>query len=263
MRLLNQSIGAAYVWAIALLSLLAVLSAYELQRLPVSLIASVAIASAADAAIPMLVHKHRPRIPLSGIITGLIIGMVAPIGSPLAAIVLADLAAVLSKHFIKARHTNIFNPAALGLLLALALFGIGDEWWGAGSYNVFGLVLSATPLLVVASYEAKRLTASLAFIAVSLVVYVAYGHGIGSLQALDPLLFSVNYLFAFVMLADPKTSPHPMGMQLAYGSLVAVLYSALAISAVPYSLLIALLSGNAAYALHRLLGRRHHAAAQA
>lgn len=255
MRLLNHSIGTMYVWTIALLSLLAVLSSYTLRQVPVALVASVILASAVDMLVAVLLHRRKPRMPLSGIISGLIIGMVAPINAPLLLVALADVIAVLSKHFIKARHTNIFNPAALGLLVALAVFGMGDEWWAAGSYNVMGLALSAAPVLVIAAYEAKRITASAAFILVSVVIYAAYGHGIGSLQAFGTLLLSVNYIFAFVMLADPKTSPHPFAMQLAYGASVAVLYSALALLLVPYSLLIALLSCNLAYAAHRLLAR--------
>ncbi|MDE1823159.1 MAG: RnfABCDGE type electron transport complex subunit D [Candidatus Micrarchaeota archaeon] len=255
MKILNQDIGSVYIWAIALLTLLACLSSYALRSFPLPLIVSVAAAALAETTLSGLVRRQRTQIPFSGIITGLIIGSVAPINAPLLVVIAASLIAVLSKFFIKAKHSNVFNPAAFGLLIALSFFGIGDEWWAATSYNLHGFVLSATPLLAIAAYKARRLAASLSFAAVSIAIYLVSSHSGISSVSIDTLLFSVNYYFAFVMLADPKTSPHGRAMQVIYGVSVAMLYAMLAVYAAPYPAFIALLTGNLLYALYRILKR--------
>lgn len=171
MKILGQPVSSMYVWAIVLLSILAVISSYTLHTFPLALIFAVA----ASGAMEMLVNgyhlKHEFKIPYSGLITGLIIGSVAPINAPILLVVIASLAAVISKFFIQYRSTNVFNPATLGLIIALPIFGLGDEWWIAGNYNVYNVAIALTPILIILAYEARRLPTALSFIAVSFLLY--------------------------------------------------------------------------------------------
>lgn len=258
MKILNQPVSPMYLWTIALLAALSALSAYTLHELPAALLLAVASAALAEIAIRALHLGLAFRMPYSGIITGLIIGAVAPVNAPFPLVAAAAVIAVLSKFFLQYRGSNILNPASAGLLVALPLFGLGDEWWIAGSYNLYGIAITLTPILVVLAYESKRLQAGLSFAAVSFMLAVALSPGsTASAAALLPLLFGINYLFAFVMLVEPKTSPSGPIAQVVYGCGLALAYPALAYVRVPYPLLVCLLAANAAYAAYRWrTGRR-------
>jgi Na+-translocating ferredoxin:NAD+ oxidoreductase RnfD subunit len=257
MKILNQPVSAMYIWAIALLSVLAAISSYALHALPLPLILAVAIAGIIEILIRKLYLKHAFKIPYSGLITGLIIGSVAPINAPLPLILIASVIAVVSKFFIQFKNSNIFNPATLGLVIALPIFGLGDEWWVASNYNIYGIAITLTPILIILAYEARRLPTALSFIGASVMLALVMGMGSQlSLTAIAALLFGINYFFAFVMLVEPKTSPHNNYAQVAYGLSLAVLYIAFALLRMPYPLLVVLLIGNLFYLLYRKYGKR-------
>ncbi len=245
-----------YLWTIVLLSALAVISSYTLRAFPLPLVFSIVVAGAAEALIRKFYLKHAFKIPFSGLITGVIIGSVAPINAPLLLILVAVAVAVLSKFFIQYRSLNVFNPASIGLVIALAIFGLGDEWWAAGNYNLYGIAITLTPILIILAYEARRLATAASFVAVSLVsAMLLEGSGALSPIGLITLLFGINYYFAFVMLVEPKTSPNNKYAQAVYGAAIALIYLAFAFSRIPYPLLIALLVGNALYAVYRRYGK--------
>lgn len=249
MKIFGHTVSPMYLWVIALLSALAALSSYTLREVPIALIIGTALAACVEIALRAFYLRQTFKIPFSGIITGIIIGSVAPINAPLAAVVLAVLIGVLSKFLLQHRSVNILNPASIGLLVSLPLFGLGDEWWAAGNYNMYGMAISLTPILIVLAYSARRLTAAASFIIVMFVFEIAFGalsQGF-SAAALASMLFGINYFFAFVMLTEPKTSPHPRRAQALYGAAVALMFVILAFSRLPYPLLIALLAGNVLY----------------
>ncbi|MDE1861271.1 MAG: RnfABCDGE type electron transport complex subunit D [Candidatus Micrarchaeota archaeon] len=257
MNILNQPVSSMYIWAIALLSLLAALSAYTLHVLPLPFIFAIAVGGLAEMAMTKFYLKHPLKVPYSGLITGLIIGSLAPVNSPLALILIACVIAILSKFLIQYKSTNIFNPAALGLIIALPIFGLGVEWWAASNYDVYGIAITLSPVLVMLAHEAKRLPAALSFALVSLILALAIGaKGNVSLSTAVVLLFGINYFFAFVMLVEPKTSPNNNYAQIAYGASIAVLYLAFEFLRVPEASLAVLLLGNALYLVYRMYGRR-------
>lgn len=246
-----------YLWAIVLLSGLAAVSSYTLHIFPLPLLLAVGLAAFIEVAIRKYYLKQSFKIPFSGLITGLIIGSVAPTNAPLLLISIAAAVAITSKFFLQFKSSNIFNPAALGLVIALVIFGLGDVWWAASSYNLYGIAISLTPILIILAYEARRLPAALSFVAANVALnLILGGFHLGSISSLATLLFSVNYFFAFVMLVEPKTSPHNRYAQVAYGIGIALLYTAFAFLRVPYSLLAVLLIGNMAYAFYRIYGHR-------
>lgn len=254
MRILNQTISSMYLWAIALLSAVIAISAYTLRIVPYSLLLAVGVSAFLEFAISRFYLKRQPRIPVSGIITGMIIGSVAPITGSFLLVIAASVIAIVSKFVIKSRHVNILNPAAFGLLASMFVFGVGGQWWAAANYNVYGVALSLTVVLVIAAYEARRWISSLVFIAVTLAFSVFYkGILTLSLSSLAAAFFGINFFFAFVMLAEPKTSPAGKYGQIAFGALVAFAYAALAIYKMQYPLLEALLIGNVIYLAYKLL----------
>lgn len=244
MRILGQPVSSIYIWAIALLSALAVISSYTLHVFPIALIFAVAASGTIEILIRKYYLKHPFKMPYSGLITGLIIGSVAPINASILLVVIASLIAAVSKFFIQYRSTNIFNPATLGLILALPLFGLGDEWWVASNYNVYGIAVTLTPILIILAYEARRLPTALSFVAVSFMLYLIMNASQLSTTSAVSIFFSINFFFAFVMLVEPKTSPHNTYAQFAYGASLAILYLAFAYLRFSYPLLAVLLIGE-------------------
>lgn len=254
MKLFGQPVASMYLWAIALLLLLAAYSAYALHQFPYSLSLAAVLAPLVELATLRILHRPM-KAPWSGIITGLIIGEVAPINAPMAAIAVACVAAILSKYIIRVKGSNVFNPAAFGMLIGLAIFALEDAWWGAAGIPMQGLALPASIIFVIASYKSGRLVASLSFAATVIVLTVLSG-GSASPYSVLVAAFGVNYFFALLMLAEPKTTPYRNRAQAAYGAGIGVAYEALAVLGVSYPYFLALLLGNIAYAAYRKKGQR-------
>lgn len=257
MKILNQNVAWMYVVTIVLFIALISISSYSLGQIPYALIMAVISTSIVEAAVTKFYLGQNPKIPFSAIITGLIIGAVAPINAPVLLVVIASAAAILSKYFIKIKGTNIFNPAALGLLVSLAIFGMGDEWWATNSYNLYGLLVSFAPLFIISAYESRRTTSGLSFVVTTFIIglILAKSGNLGSAGYMLNILLNINYLFAFVMVVDPKTSPSKRSLQVAFGGAIAVIAALLTAYGIAYALLISLLIADLAYGIYRSSGK--------
>ncbi len=170
MKILGQHVARMYVLTIILFTILVAISSFGFGQIPYALIAAVIFTSIAEAAIVKFYMKQGAKIPFSAMITGFIIGAVAPINAPIILVFVASMIAVASKYFVKIKNTNIFNPAALGLLISLAIFGLGDQWWAATSYNIYGILVSFSLVFIISAYEAKRLVSGFSFVLVTFLV---------------------------------------------------------------------------------------------
>lgn len=253
MNLLGRAVR-MHLLATALLVVLDAAGAAMLRQPPYAAALAVAACMASEA-VAYRVAKGRARVTYSSVITGLIIGSVSPVAAPLLPIAIASVVAIASKFAISLKSRNVFNPAALGMLVGLGAFGVGDEWWAAGSLTLYGLAVPLSLILILAAYEARRLHAALSFCAVTIAATVLLG-GYASAAGAAAAALGVNYFFAFIMLTEPKTSPSGGRAQAAYGSGVAALYVLLALSGVAYTYFMALLAGNGLYALYRRRGNR-------
>ncbi|MGD0510492.1 MAG: RnfABCDGE type electron transport complex subunit D [Candidatus Micrarchaeaceae archaeon] len=258
MKVLGHSVGRMYVSVIILLLFLAAASAYLLGQFPYALVLATLACPVIEVLIRKYYQKQKFRFPFSGIITGLIIGCVAPIAVPLLPILVACIAAVASKFFIKTKGANVFNPAAIGLLV-LGVLSIGSSWWAATSVNVYGVAVSLAIVLLFAAYESRRLVLAFAFIIASVLLSIAASPPL-ILGNVAIAFIGVNYFFAFLMLTEPKTSPAKIAEQAVYGVYVAVVYFLL-VALLPPSLyfsaiiiFVALLIGNLTYALYKKVG---------
>lgn len=254
MGIFARTAGSMHNLTIILLSFLIVLSSYFLGQFPTSVIIALATVLILEIPIIRFYKKHVLKVPYSGIITALIIGSVAPQNASPMLIVVASALAVAAIFAIRTKNGNIFNPAAFGLLVALAVFSVGDAWWAASaSVNLYSLAIPFALLLALCAYEARRLLASLCFVAASLAIGIIFSGSFSPAVVVASFL-GINFFFGFVMLPEPKTSPHKAGAQAVYGIGIAILYALLAISKISYPFLIALLVGNVVYAIYRKLG---------
>lgn len=217
-------------------------------------LAMIAIYAAAD----VLWTYARDRtwyLPLSSLISGLILALVA-VPNPRPTLLFAlPLIAVASKQLLRfGRIRHLINPAGLALGVT-SLIVPSVSWWGASFHppeTTYTLLLFGLFIL----WRIKRFPAALTFIAIY-TVFVAVSLGLTSLPGMlgdGTLLF-----FSTIMLVEPMTTTLPTRRsEIVYGALVAGILillttlsarpplGALISSYLPYAdpLLLALIFGN-------------------
>lgn len=203
------------------------------------------VATAAAALVDTVGRRLRTggwRFPGGSGITALIVAGIIPSTD---LVVVAGVAggAIVLKHLIAPEGRNVFNPAALALVLAATLWGTGLLWWVAST--PFVLVLGLALVLWLGLEDV-----AFSFLAVYGILLMLMGPGLAGLQG--RVLF-----FAFVMVVEPVTSPNRFRSRLLYGAGIAVLAVLLSAAgptiagvALADTLLAALLVGNL---LHRVM----------
>ena len=123
---------------------------------------------------------------------------------------LAASVSILSKYILRINGKHIFNPSALGIVVAVLFTGnawISPGQWGSGTVIMFG-VLS---LGFIVTTRVQKLDVSIAFLGtfaglifLRQIIYLGWpmDHFIQSVSTGSLLLFS------FFMITDPKTIPN-------------------------------------------------------
>lgn len=170
-----------------------------------------------------IVTKSLPWSTLkSALITGLGLSLLLKSGVWWAP-ALAAAAAIGSKFLIRYKGKHLFNPANLGVVVALLT---GQAWvspgqWGAGPALVF--LIGACGWLVL--IKATRLDTALAFITVfaALIGWRQLGYlGWPADHLVHTLTNGSLLLFTFFMITDPRTTPNARVPRLIWAALIAV-----------------------------------------
>lgn len=224
----------------------------------VNIIAAVLAASALDIALKMLWLKQRLTLPLSAIITGLIVGLVTPFGTNILAVIIPSVLAVLSKFFIRMKGSHVFNPAVFGVVASMLLFSsiashVPPEAAGhmSSGANIggFAVNLLLVPLLVYASYSARKLWISIPNLITAGLLYFFTG-----LATANSLIQALPYFFSFIIASEPKTTPNTRNQQIIFGIGIAILPFFPLLIGQSYDhvgALVSLLIGNLAFAVCR------------
>jgi Na+-translocating ferredoxin:NAD+ oxidoreductase RnfD subunit len=193
-------------------------------RIAPSLLASVLAAALVDA--PILRARGRWWVfPDGAVLTGLFVAMVLSPFEPWYVGAATSAVAVLSKYVFRGRTANVFNPAALGLVVTFYLIGTGQDWWGAlADAGVAGLVaLFVTGVFVVDRVNKTPLV--LAFLGSYFLLFTVVAFA-GEPRLVAEIFRSPDInavlFFAFFILTDPPTSPAKYRDQITYGVLVAI-----------------------------------------
>lgn len=210
-----------YSHMIMMLSILAVVGIFQHEAgstVP-QLLISVSVAVTLNLVINYLKDK-KIYYSKSATISGLIVAMALPRGIIWYIPLCAAAIAIISKHIIKIGRKHIFNPANLGLLLGIIIFGKHLAWWASPWWLVviLGLIIS---------YKFRRLPLTLSFIALQGIIFLVWAL-IKEMDALSALSF-INFFFVFVMLVEPKTSPVKRKGRIIYGIIAAITSSILII----------------------------------
>jgi Na+-translocating ferredoxin:NAD+ oxidoreductase RnfD subunit len=230
----------------AALGVLAVATSSD-SRLLHNLLLAISLAGALDFAI-VAVRRDRWLLPDGAMLTGAIVAFLLRPQEPDYVIALAVIVAILSKHLLRTRWSNVLNPAAVGLVFSGVVLQSGQSWWGAlPDAGLLGLVA----LGVMGYYLVDRLN-KLPMVLVFLGAYFGLftvagllGHA-GAVAEVyrSPDLQAVLF-FSVFMLDDPPTSPVRYEDQVVYGLGVATLaYVLFMLNGAVYYLPAALLAGN-------------------
>ncbi len=139
------------------------------------------------------------------------------------AAILAAVISILSKYIIRINGKHIFNPSALGIVIAIIFTGnawISPGQWGSGAVILFG-VLS---LGFIVTTRVQKLDVSLAFLGTFAallfarqIIYLGWpmDHFVQSVSTGSLLLFS------FFMITDPKTTPNHFMVRIIWSAAIA------------------------------------------
>ena len=227
-----------------------------------------AIVTAAIIDVPILrLRSGRWTFPSGAILSGLLIAMVLSPREPAYVAASASAIAVLSKYLARTRSANVFNPAALALVVVYYLFGSAHSWWGAlPNVTPWALVLLfATGIFI--TDRVNKMPLVLVFLGVYYLLFTATSFVADPRQIAEiyraPDLHA-SLFFAFFILTDPPTSPVKYRDQVFCGVLVAVAsYAVFELSGAVHYLLSGVLVGNVWEAWRRWSARRTMSSASA
>lgn len=244
-----------YYVAISVLSVVAVVQNIG-HGFPVNVVVAVLTASILDIAIKRFLLKRTFTMPLSAIITGLIVGTVS-VNAPVFGVFIAAFLAILSKFIIRWKGSHIFNPAVFGVIAVQVLNPAAHSGAVHGSSQIMegfgpgGLAVSMwlVPLLILANWRARKLWVAISYLLATALLF--YFTGVAKITSLEVL----PYYFAFIIVSEPKTSPWVKNEQIVFGIGIAIA------SVLPLLIfdfyshvvaLLALLFGNLIYATYRV-----------
>ena len=225
--------------------------------------AAVVAAGVLDAVILRL-RSGAWEYPSGAVLTAMIVAMVVRAQEPWHVATITSVVAVLSKYVLRTRQANVFNPAAVALVLVFHLMPMGQSWWGALP-DVDPLWLRA-PLLAGGIYIANRvnkLPLVLSFLGAHFALFTMTAF-LGDPADVAEIFRSPDVdaalYFTLIILTDPPTSPAKYDGQWIFGPLAAfVSYAVFMIFGVVYFLLAGVLVANLWEAWRRVHKRSQEA----
>ena len=80
--------------------------------------------------------------PSGALLTGVLIAFVLSAQEPWYVVAITAGMAISGKRLLRTRLANIFNPAALALVISALAFSTGQSWWGAlPDLGLFGVAV--------------------------------------------------------------------------------------------------------------------------
>ena len=188
------------------------------------LASAVGVAALIDA----LILRYRRGVweyPSGAVLTGMIIAMVLSPHEPWYVAAIASAIGVLSKYVARTRTANLFNPAALALVVVSYWFGAGQSWWGAlpDAPVAAWIVLAATGIFIADRVNKMPLVLAFAgayYAAFTVTAFVGDPRQVAEVYR-TPDVQALMY-FAFFILTDPPTSPVKYLPQIVCGIVVGV-----------------------------------------
>ena len=247
----------------AVLVVLLVVAAVSIgaARIAPPVLAAIIAAALVDA--PILRARGRWwAFPDGAVLTGLFVAMVLSPFEPWWVSAATSAIAIASKYVLRTKSANIFNPAALALVISYYAFNTGQSWWGALPELMPAAVAALFISGIFITDRVNKMPLVLAFLGVYYALFTATAYFGDAAKVAEifraPDLHAVLY-FAFFMLTDPPTAPIKYQDQIFCGALVAVVsYALFETVGVVYYLLAGLMVGNVWEAWRRVRFKKLH-----
>jgi Na+-translocating ferredoxin:NAD+ oxidoreductase RnfD subunit len=201
--------------------------------------------------------------PDGALLTGLFIALILSPLEPWRVAAFTAVIAVVSKYLIRVRNANVFNPAALALVVSYFAFDSGQSWWGAlpELHPAAIVLLFAAGIFI--TQRVNKVPAVLAFLGAYylLVTITAFAGDPARMAQLyrAPDLHAALF-YAFFMITDPPTSPPKSRDQWIFGAIAGVTaYGFFVVVHSVYFLLAGLLVANAWEGLRKWRTKRRPA----
>lgn len=176
------------------------------------------------------IRRKKLFVPYGAIVTGLILTLIIDPSALWWQILVIAASAMAIKNFLRIGSRHVFNPAASGLLIGWALFGLNPSWWGPSFYSGSWLtpqniliLLAVVGVFYVSGYRLKRYYSMAAYLVVLSVLSTITSTSFSPQSIFATLLSPGTLFYAFLMLPEPMTSPVNKKRQMMYGAAVAAL----------------------------------------
>ncbi len=212
-----------------LLALLTVTTLVALANQPFddaapAVLIAMAVAALLDMGI-IWVLRSEWEFPSGALLTGLIIGVILRPQEPTSVVVAVSVIAIVSKHVLRTRWSNIFNPAALALVTSSFLFSTGQSWWGSmPDFGPVGIVVMCVSGLFIAD-RINKLPLVVVFLGAYFALFTVasfLGKPVDVAEIFRTPDLQATLFFAFFMVDDPPTCPARYEDQIPFGLIVAV-----------------------------------------
>lgn len=184
----------------------------------------------------------------SSLITALILALIiTPVGirGSWAFLIWAAVLSMASKYILAIKHKHIFNPVAIGLVLATFAINSSTASWWVGIVPMAPVAIIAMLLI---ARKIRRFDLVFSFLVVAIIATILsaqLNHNLTPGIVKISLFASPLFFFAAFMLTEPTTTPPRRNLRIAYGSVLGLLYMpALHIGSVYSTPELALVLGN-------------------
>lgn len=211
------------ILVMAVLTLVAIIG--EPLELVLPLIGA-AVAAAMLVDLPILrVREGAWVFPDGALLTGLFVALILTPHEPWWVAALTAAVAIVSKYLLRVGRANVFNPAAIALLLSYFLFHTGQSWWGALPELPIAaiVVLLATGGFITQRVNKVPVVVSFLgtyYLLFTIAAFVGDPRHVSALYRAPDVHMAL--FFAFFMVTDPPTSPPKHRDQWIYGAIVAL-----------------------------------------
>jgi Na+-translocating ferredoxin:NAD+ oxidoreductase RnfD subunit len=216
-----------------------------------AVMAGLVSASMAAGLVDLIVLRVRKKFwefPSGAVLTAMIVAMVLRAQEAWYVVTITSVAAVFSKYLFRSRSANVFNPAALAIIVSFYVFHTGQSWWGA----LTDVPVPAKVVLLAAGVfiadRVNKLPLVLTFLGAYFLLFTVTAFVSNPLAVAEIFRtpdVEVALYFAFIILTDPPTSPAKYPDQIVCGLIVAVVsYAFFEWAGVVYYLLAGALAGN-------------------
>jgi Na+-translocating ferredoxin:NAD+ oxidoreductase RnfD subunit len=236
---------------IVLIVLIALAAPHEgLRTVAPGLLSAIVISGLLDAVILRIRSRKKLwEFPSGAVLTAMIVAMVLRAQEPWYITTATSVIAILSKYIFRSRAANVFNPAALGIVVTFYIFHTGQSWWGAlPEVTPVALMAVLVAVGIFITDRVNKMPLVLTFLGAYFLLFTITSF-VGNPRWVSeiyraPDLQAVLF-FAFIILTDPPTSPAKYPDQLVCGVIVAVVsYAVFEWIGAVYYLLAGVLVGN-------------------